>query len=168
MMTLVYCTALDLVSHANKARLLSHLASNDYSKVPTAEAVMMYLKDGISTAEELNLLEQIKARMEQAIEQSASEINGYLAVMPTLTANIPTTTLSTINVDLAMARLFDNLSDDSTVKMQADRWLSWFDKLATGKIGNTVTTTTNDTVVIGSAEVAGSDLLWTTETLSGY
>lgn len=167
-MTLVYCTALDLISHRNKARLLSQLASNDYGKVPTAEAVVEYLTFGTSNAEDESNLEQMKARMEQAIEQSASEINGYLAMMPTLSASIPTTTLSTINVDLAMARLFDNLADDSTVKMQADRWLSWFDKLATGKIGNTVTTTTNDTVVIGSAEVAGSDVLWTTETLSGY
>lgn len=166
-MSLVYCTALDLISHSNKARLLSQLASNDYGKVPTAEAVVEYLTFGTSNAEDVTNLEQMKARMEQAIEQSASEINGYLAMMPTLSASIPTTTLSTINVDLAMARLFDNLSDDSTVKMQADRWLSWFDKLATGKIA-TNTTTPADTTATGSAEVAGSDMVWTTETLNGY
>ncbi len=166
-MSLVYCTALDLISHDNKARLLSQLAGNDFGKLPTAEALKQYLTFGTVSVEDKTNLEQVKLRMEQAIEQSASEINGYLAMMPTVSVSIPVTTLSTINVDLAMARLFDNLSDDSTIKMQADRWVTWFDKLATGKIGN-FTTTTTETTATGSAEVAGSDMVWTTETLNGY
>lgn len=113
-MTQIYCTTLDLVSHANKARLLTQLAGNDYGTLPTAQVVMQYMTHGTADTDETGKAElgRIKVRIEQAIEQSASEINGYLAMMPTLSANIPTATLSTINVDLAMARLFETLGDD--------------------------------------------------------
>lgn len=163
-MTQVYCTALDLVSHANKARLLTQLAGNDYGTVPTAQAVVQYVTYGTADTDEIGL-ERIKARIEQAIEQSASEINGYLAMMPTLSANIPTTTLSTINIDLAMARLFETLSDDSTVKTQADRWLAWFDKLATGKIAMSTQPIITPS---GGAVVATTPSVWTQEALNGY
>lgn len=166
-MTQIYCTALDLVSHANKARLLTQLAGNDYGTVPTAQAVMQYMTHGTADTDETGKaeLERIKVRIEQAIEQSASEINGYLAMMPTLSANIPTATLSTINVDLAMARLFETLSDDSTVKTQADRWLAWFDKLATGKIAMSTWPIITPS---GGAVVATTPSVWTQEALNGY
>lgn len=36
----VYCTPIDLIGYANKARLLSQIASADYGQVPEAQEVL--------------------------------------------------------------------------------------------------------------------------------
>lgn len=162
----VYCTALDLIGYANKARLLSQIASADYGQVPEAQEVLDYFATGIAAPEKVVSLQQVKDRVEQVITSSASEINGWLALCGEIT--IPEKTLTTINMDMAMARLFETLGDDSQIKRQADRWVSWFDKIATGKIPvNTASAPTPDTSA-GSAVNTGTDAVWTEDTLNGY
>lgn len=164
-MNAVYCTPTDLIGYANKARLLSQIASADYGQVPTAEEVLDFFATGAASPDKLVSLQQVKDRVEQVISNSASEINGLLALCGEIT--IPEKTLTTINMDMAMARLFETLGDDSQIKRQADRWVSWFDKIATGKIPvNTAPAPTIDTS--SSALSGGTDAVWTEDTLDGY
>ena len=164
-MTLVYCSAADLMGYTNHARLISQIASADYGQIPDADEVLNYIKDGISRPDNIEALQNIKARIDQAITNSASEINGLLALCGKLT--IPAATLTTINMDLALARLFESLSDDSQIKHQADRWVAWFDKIATGKIA--IATTPKPVLdTASSAMSAGTDVVWTEESLNGY
>lgn len=165
-MNAAYCTPLDLIGYANKARLLSQIASADYGQVPSADEVLSYFKTGTASPDKLVSLQQVKDRVEQVISNSASEINGMLALCGDI--DIPAATLTTINMDMAMARLFETLADDSQIKRQADRWVAWFDKIATGKIPiNTAPATTVDTSS-SSAETVGSDLVFSEDTLNGY
>lgn len=162
----VYCTPIDLIGYANRARLLSQIASADYGQVPEAQEVLDYFKMGVVSPDKAVSLQQIQDRVEQVIYNSASEINGLLALCGNV--EIPAATLTTINMDLAMARLFETLADDSQVKRQADRWVAWFDKIATGKIPvNTAPNPAIDTSS-GSAMSAGNDAVWTEGTLDGY
>ena len=164
-MNAIYCTPTDLIGYANKARLLSQIASADYGQVPTAEEVLDFFATGAASPDKLVSLQQVKDRVEQVISNSASEINGLLALCGDLA--LPATTLTTINMDMAMARLFDTLADESQIKRQADRWVAWLDKIATGKIPvNTAPTPTIDTS--SSALSGGTDAVWTEDTLNGY
>ena len=161
----IYCTPIDLIASANRARLLSQIASADYGQVPTAEEVLQYFKTGTADPAKLESLQQVEDRVQQVIYNSASEINGLLALCGDIT--LPAATLTTINMDLAMARLFETLADDSQIKRQADRWVAWFDKIATGKIPvNTAAAPTLDTS--SSAMSAGTAPVWTEDTLDGY
>lgn len=161
----IYCTPIDLIASANRARLLSQIASADYGQVPSAEEVLEYFKTGAASPDKLVSLQQVEDRVQQVIYNSASEIGGLLALCGNV--EIPAATLTTINMDLAMARLFETLADDSQIKRQADRWTAWFDKIATGKIPvNTAPTPTLDTS--SSAMSAGTDAVWTEDTLDGY
>ena len=165
-MNAVYCTPTDLIGYANKARLLSQIASADYGQVPTAEEVLDFFATGAASPDKLVSLQQVKDRVEQVISNSASEINGLLALCGEIT--IPEKTLTTINMDMAMARLFETLGDDSQIKRQADRWVAWFDKIATGKIPvNTAPAPVPDASA-GSAVTTGTDAVWTEDTLNGY
>lgn len=164
-MNAVYCTPIDLIGYANKARLLSQIASADYGQVPEAQEVLDYFATGIASPDKAVSLQQVKDRVEQVITSSASEINGLLALCGDIT--IPVSTLTTINMDMAMARLFETLGDDSQIKRQADRWVAWFDKIATGKIPVNKPAITIPEPSTG-AETAGSDLVFSEDTLNGY
>lgn len=164
-MNAVYCTPTDLIGYANKARLLSQIASADYGQVPTAEEVLDFFATGAASPDKLVSLQQVKDRVEQVISNSASEINGLLALCGNV--EIPGTTLTTMNMDMAMARLFETLGDDSQIKRQADRWVAWFDKIATGKIPVNKPAITIPEPSTG-AETAGSDLVFSEDTLDGY
>ena len=161
----IYCTPIDLIASANRARLLSQIASADYGQVPEAEEVLQYFKTGTADPAKLESLQQVEDRVQQVIYNSASEINGLLALCGDIT--LPATTLTTINMDLAMARLFETLADDSQIKRQADRWVAWFDKIATGKIPINKPETPAQAPSTG-AETAGSDLVFSEDTLDGY
>lgn len=161
----VYCTPIDLIASANRARLLSQIASADYGQVPTADEVLQYFKTGTASPDKLVSLQQVKDRVEQVISNSASEINGLLALCGDIT--LPAATLTTINMDLAMARLFESLADDSQIKRQADRWVAWFDKIATGKIPTNKPDAPVQAPSTG-AETVGSDLVFSEDTLDGY
>lgn len=164
-MNQAYCTPIDLIGYANKARLLSQIASADYGQVPEAQEVLDYFATGIAAPDKAVSLQQVKDRVEQVINSSASEINGLLALCGDIT--IPESTLTTINMDMAMARLFETLGDDSQIKRQADRWVAWFDKIATGKIPINKPAITIPEPSTG-AETAGSDLVFSEDTLNGY
>ncbi|MDN3441079.1 DUF1320 family protein [Psychrobacter sp. APC 3279] len=161
----VYCTPIDLIAYANQARLLSQIASADYGQVPTAEEVLEYFQTGVATPDKAVSLQQVKDRVEQVISNSASEINGLLALCGDIT--LPAATLTTINMDLAMARLFESLADDSQIKRQADRWVAWFDKIATGKIPTNKPDAPVQAPSLG-AETASTDLVFSEDTLNGY
>ena len=79
-MNAIYCTPTDLIGYANKARLLSQIASADYGQVPTAEEVLDFFATGAASPDKLVSLQQVKDRVEQVISNSASEINGLLAL----------------------------------------------------------------------------------------
>ena len=164
-MTQAYCTPIDLIAYANQARLLSQIASADYGQVPTAEEVLEYFKTGVASPDKAVSLQQVKDRVEQVINNSASEINGLLALCGDIT--LPEATLTTINMDLAMARLFETLADDSQIKRQADRWVAWFDKIATGKIPTNKPAAATPEPSTG-AETIGSNLVFSEDTLDGY
>ncbi|WP_230660466.1 phage protein Gp36 family protein [Psychrobacter sp. I-STPA10] len=165
-MNLTYCTAADLVAHDNRARLISQLAASDYGKVPSADDVLNYFIHGTVTGDNEESLQRLKARVEQAISNSASEINGLLSLCGGVA--LPTETLTTINMDMALARLFEKLDDDSQIKRQADRWVAWLDKIATGKIPINQDGAVVTNPLVTSAQTLGSDVLWNEDTLSGY
>ncbi len=169
-----YCTPIDLIQYANKARLLSQLASSDYGKVPTAEEVLAYFFNGDCTDETEQSLRLLSSRIEQAISNSAGEINGFLALIKTqgIELDLPDETLTTANMDMALARLFDNLDDTSMIKFNADKWTSFFDKIVTGKTPlnkNKSTSNKQEPINTGSAETINATApTWTQEALSGY
>lgn len=168
-----YCTHIDLIRYGNTARLLSQLASPDHGVIPTAEEVQNYFLNGISTADNVDNLRSIKSRVEQAIKNGAGEINGWLTLCRTQNAGftLPSETLATANMDLALFRLFPQHDEDSTTRLNAQKWTTLFDKVATGKVatastnagdsGNTETTTVAETVQTTAT-------VWTEEALNGY
>ncbi len=170
-----YCTAIDLIQYANKARLLSQLASSDYGKVPSGKEVLQYFFNGDCTDDNKQSLRLLSSRIEQAIANSAGEINGYLAIIKSQGKELilPSDTLATANMDLALARLFESLSDDSTVKINADKWVAMFDKIITGKTPMNSTKKAQDNkqdeVITGSAETINTTTtVWTEDALNGY
>ncbi len=159
----MYCTPIDLIAYANRARLIGQLASTDYGVIPTAEEVTDYFFNGTYTPENEQALRQLDARVEQAISGATGEINGYTALFPTIT--LPAETLKTACMDLALFRLFEKLDEHSIVKQNADKWIVFFDKIATGKAPINADESTHAT---GCAETAGSEVIFTADTLEGY
>ncbi len=170
-----YCTPIDLIQYANKARLLSQLASSDYGKVPTAEEVLQYFFNGDCTDDNKQSLRLLSSRIEQAISNSAGEINGFLALikMQEIELDLPDETLTTANMDMALARLFDNLDDTSMIKFNADKWTNFFDKIVTGKTPLNRKKKAQDNkqepINTGSAEtINATATTWTQEAFNGY
>ncbi len=155
--------------------MLSQLASSDYGKVPTAEEVLAYFFNGDCTDDNKQSLRLLSSRIEQAIANSAGEINGFLAVIKTLDIelDLPDETLTTANMDMALARLFDNLDDTSMIKFNADKWTSFFDKIVTGKTplnrNKKAQDDKKEPINTGSAETINpTATTWTQEVLNGY
>ncbi len=163
----MYCTPIDLIAYANRARLIGQLASSDYGTIPSAEEVTAYFFNGESTPENEQSLRLLASRVEQAISSATGEINGYTALFPTVT--LPAETLKTACMDLALFRLFGELGDKSVIKQNADKWIAFFDKIATGKIPvNADVEEKQPEAVTGSAETVGSEIVFTAATLEGY
>ncbi len=167
-----YCTPIDLVAHDSRTRLISQLAGNDYGQLPTPQQVKDYFRDGIKPDNNLDAeaLEAIKARAEQAITNASGEINGLLAMCKLKIADfeLPADTLTTINIDLALYRLCDNLDEDSVIRANAEKWIAMFNKLITGKTPVN-TTEKNTEVATGSAETLNTTATtWTEDALNGY
>ena len=155
-----YCTPLDLIAHANRARLVGQLAGNDYAPLPDAAAVLDYFTTGNATPGFEEVLANLKARVEQAIEQASGDINGYLALIPDI--KLPADTLAAACMDMALYRLFDRLDDDSVIKQLNDSRHVFFDRLVTGKA------VVNRDLAFGAAQTVGPDAVFTAQTLEGY
>lgn len=155
-----YCTPLDLIAHANRARLIGQLAGNDYAPLPDAAATLDYFTTGNAAAGFEDALANLKARVTQAIEQAAGDINGYLALIPDI--KLPADTLTAACMDMALYRLFDRLDDESVIKQLNDSRHAFFDRLVTGKA------VANSDHAFGSAQTLAPDAVFTPETLEGY
>lgn len=156
----MYCTPLDLIAHANRARLVGHLAGNDYAPLPDAAAVLDYFTAGNATPGFEEVLANLKARVEQAITQASGDINGYLALIPDI--KLPADTLAAACMDMALYRLFDHLDDKSVIKQLNDSRHAFFDRLVTGKA------VINRDLAYGAAQTVGPDAVFTGATLEGY
>lgn len=158
----MYCTARDLIAHANRARLVGQLAGNDYASLPRAEAVVAYFDNGTTTPETAADLAALRARVEQAITNATGDIDGYLALVPGVT--LPTNTLHAACMDMALFRLFERLDDESVVKLLNDQRVAFFDKIVTGKIP----VNSDKNADTGSAETAGEEIFFTKQQFEGY
>ncbi len=164
----MYCTPIDLIAYANKARLIGQLAGSDFGEIPTADEVLDYFFKGSFADEKEQSLRLIASRVEQAITNATGEINGYKALFPKV--YLPVETLKTACMDIALYRLFEILPDDSVVKQNADNWISFFDKIATGKIPVNADDDTDDDKEKPSthAQTIGDDVIFNADTLRGY
>lgn len=156
----MYCTPLDLVAHANRARLVGHLAGNDYGPMPDAPAVLDYFVSGNAAPGFDEALANLKARVEQAIAHASGDINGYLTLIPDI--KLPADTLAAACMDMALYRLFDHLDDKSVIKQLNDSRHAFFDRLVTGKA------VINRDSAYGAAQTVGPDAVFTSTTLEGY
>ena len=155
-----YCTPLDLIAHANRARLIGQLAGNDYAPLPAADAVLDYFTSGNVAPGFDEVLANLKARVEQAITHASGDINGYLALIPDI--KLPPDTLAAACMDMALYRLFDHLDEKSVIKQLNDSRHAFFDRLVTGKA------VVNRDLAFGAAQTVGPDAVFTSTTLEGY
>lgn len=156
----MYCTPLDLIAHANRARLIGQLAGSDFAALPDAQAVLDYFATGaISNPADAEALSALQARVTQAISLATGDIKGYLALVPDIA--LPAEALHAACMDMALYRLFDVLPDDSVIKQLNDARHSFFDRLITGKA-----VVNRDGS--GSAQTQASDSVFTAETLGAW
>lgn len=160
----MYCTPLDLIAYANRARLIGQLAGNDFAALPQPETVLTYFRTGKSDPADAEALAALKGRVQQAIDNASGDIDGYLALVPDV--KLPENTLTVACMDMALYRLCERLEDGSTIKLLNDQRHAFFDKLVTGKYP----VNTAPVAPVGSAvaEVAGDDVFFTAEQLEGY
>ena len=135
---MTYCTPLELIAHANRARLIGQLAGSDYAPLPAADDVQQYFTQGIVAPGYEQALSDLKARVEQAIS------------------------LKTACMDMALYRLFDVLDDKSVVKQLNDARHAFFNRLITGAAAKRQET------AYGTAQTDGPAAYWTDDRLRGY
>lgn len=157
---MTYCTPLELIAHANRARLIGQLAGSDYAPLPAADDVQQYFTQGIVAPGYEQALSDLKARVEQAINLAAGDIDGYLTLLPDM--RFPVETLKTACMDMALYRLFDVLDDKSVVKQLNDARHAFFNRLITGAAAK------RQDAAYGSAQTDGPAAYWTDDRLQGY
>lgn len=164
----VYCSALDLVAHDSRAKLISELAGNDYDVLPPPDAVVAYFNDDNVDSEYYDVLDKIKARIEQAITLASGDIDGYLVLMPDVKAHLPVEFLTACCVDMAMYRLYDGkqLDEHSVTRRLNDRRHTYFNNILSGK-----TVINRDLTPQGNAygaETTADPMVFTMDNLKGY
>lgn len=155
----MYCTPLDLIAHANRARLVGQLAGSDFAALPDAQSVLDYFATGQAATGFEEALQALQGRVAQAIDLAGGDIKGYLALVPDI--ELPPETLHAACMDMALYRLFEHLPEESVIKQLNDARHAFFDRLITGK------------AVVnreggGSAQTAAPDSVFTAETLEAW
>lgn len=159
----MYCSPIDLIAYANRAKLIGQLASSDYGDIVEPQAVLDYFFNGTFAPEDEQALRLLSSRVEQAIDNATGEINGYTALFAHVT--LPSQTLKSACMDIALFRLFENLDEDNVIRLTAEKWVGYFDKIATGKMPINAD---DETAVTGSAETVGDAVIFTGDFLRGY
>lgn len=155
-----YCTARDLIAHANRANLITQLAGNDYGALPAPAATLDYFETGNAAPGYEDTLAALKARTEQAITLASGDIDGYLALLPGL--QLPPQTLHAACMDMALFRLCERLEEESVIKQLNDSRHAYFNRLITGRAA------VKNNPGYGSAQTAAPAAVFTDEQLRGY
>ena len=148
-----YCTARDLIAHANRANLITQLAGNDYGALPAPAATLDYFETGNAAPGYEDTLAALKARTEQAITLASGDIDGL---------QLPQQTLHAACMDMALFRLCEQLDEKSVIKQLNDSRHAYFNRLITGRAA------VKNNPGYGSAQTAAPAAVFTDAQLRGY
>lgn len=157
---MTYCTARDLIAHANRASLITQLAGNDYGTLPAPAETLDYFERDVAAPGYEDALAALKARTEQAIALASGDIDGYLALLPGL--QLPPQTLHAACMDMALYRLCEQLEDKSVIKQLNDARHAYFNRLISGRAA------VKNNPGYGAAQTAAPAAVFTEEQLRGY